>query len=440
MPHISEDVIGRYALDPKLVHDVGAVEAHLQICDVCRRSLDEIRRFDDGLADGDTWGITPDDLMSFATRKAEEDAEAHELLAEFDDAPSAAFVWADLPSNRDYYTGGVVRALSRRASEMADRDPRYALELADAAVSIAQKLSEDDYPAAVLHEWRGEAWKQKAAALFCLGRFAETLQAVDCAEAEYDELPHAGVGHVAVLYIRASVLYEQEDYENAARLLDRSAAAALHLGEIDRYMAALHMRASIYYDKREFNTAATFFATILRFGEEKNSVVWIARERLTLGNCFIELGELAEARRYLEAALRQFTALRFDTEVVRTQKAIGRLMFAETKHVQAIQMLRRSVADFTRLQMPNDAAIAAVQLAEMLHAIGRDRDIPQLLNGVVQAFTQAGKLTGALMALAYLKEAAVSGRLTNALTSHVGRYLSRVDRQPALLFAPPSPD
>ena len=87
--------------------------------------------------------------------------------------------------------------------------------------------------------------------------------------------------------------------------------------------------------------------------------------------------------------------------------------------------------------MPTDAAIAAVQLAEMLHATGRDRDIPHLLNGVVQAFTQAGKLTGALTALAYLKEAAVSGKLTNTLTSHVGRYLVRVDRQPALLFAPP---
>lgn len=439
-PHISEDVIGRYALDPRLVYDVEAVEAHLRDCGDCRRSLEEIREFDNDLADDDAWGVRDDGLASFSAERAEEDAEAQELLAEFDDAPSTAFVWADLPSNRDYYTGGVVRALSKRAHEMADRDPRYALELADAAISIAQRLSEDAYPAMALHEWRGEAWKEKASALFCLGRFAETMQAVDRAEAEYKQLSHAGVGHVAVLYIRASVLYEQEDYEEASRLLDRSAAAALHLGEIDRYMAALHMRGSIYYDKRQFSDAAAMFATILRFGERENLPVWIARECLTLGSCYVDLGELQEARRHLEMALLQFTALRFDTEIARTQWALALLMFAEGKRVQAIQTLRQSVSDFSRFQMPTDAAIAAVQLAEMLHTMGRNRDIPQLLAGVVQTFTQAGKLTGALTALAYLKEAAISGRFSKPLTTHVRRYLSRVDHQPALLFAPPPPD
>ena len=441
MPHIPDGVLARYALDPLLVHDAEAIERHLRACDACSRTLEEVRRFDEDLADADSWPNRGrfDELHRLAAAVAEEDAEAQELLAEFDAASPAAFVWADLPGNPSYHTGGVVRALCSRAREMCDRDPRYALELAEAAVAIAAQLRDDNYPAAALHEWRGDAWKQQAAALFSLGRFDETLKAVDHAEAEYDQLPHSGVGHVAVLYIRASVLYEQEEYEASAKLLDRSAAAALHLGEIDRYMAALHMRASIHYEKREFAAAAELSESILRFGEEKGSDVWIAREALTLGNCYVELGELAEARRYLEIALRRFTNLRFDAEVVRTQKAIARLMFAEVKHVQAVQTLRRCVGDFARLQMPTDAAIAAVQLAEMLHVIGRDREIPQLLHGVVQTFTRAGKLTGALTALAYLKEAAVSGRLTNVLTSHVCRYLNRVDRQPTLLFAPPPP-
>lgn len=448
MAHISEDLLARYAVDRKLVHNVETVEEHLRTCDVCRRSLEEIRQFDELLADSDTWpGMTDDansarfqKLRRFAAHVAEEDEEARELLAEFDDVPAATFVWADLPSNLDYLTGGVVRALCERARDMSDRDPRYALELADAAISIARQLSEDDYPKIALHEWRGEAWKQQAMALFCLGRFSEALQAVNFAEAEYNQLPHSGVGHVAVLYIRGCVLYEREDYEAATRLFDSSAAAALHLGEIDRYMAALHMRGVIHFEKREFNDAAELASTILRFGKENNSAAWIARECLTLGSCYVELADFAEARRYLETALRQFTALRFDTEVVRTQWVFGLLMFAEGKRVQAIQTLRRVVADFARLQMPTDSALVAVRLAEMLHATGRDRDIPQLLNGVVQTFTQAGKLTGALTALAYLREAVTCGRLTETLTSHVGRYLRHVDRQPALLFAPLPPD
>jgi tetratricopeptide (TPR) repeat protein len=448
MAHIREETIARYALDPKLVHDAEAVEQHLRACEECRRALEEVKRFDEALAAVDVWPNAVDDanrerleeLRRLAGAVAEEDAEAEDLLAEFDDAPAATFVWADLPSNADYQTGGVVRALCKRARAMCDRDPRYALELADAAVAIVRKLSDDDYPAIALHEWRGEAWKQRAAALFSLGRFRETLQAVDFAEAEYDKLPHAGVGRVAVDYIRASVLYEQEDYDAAARLLDRSAAAALHLGEIDRYMAAMHMRGSIDFDKGEFRAAAVVSGTILRFGETTKSGMWIARECLTLGKCHMELGDLPLARRYLERALHQFSILRFDAEVVRTELALGRLLFAEARHVEAMQTLRRCVAGFSRLQVLTDAAIAAVWLAEMLHATARDREIPALLNGVVQTFTYAGKLTGALTALAYLKEATLSGRLTERVTSHVCRYLSRVERQPALLFAPPPPD
>jgi len=443
MAHVSEAVLGRYAIDPRLVRDAGAVERHLRACEECRRTLERIEQFDESLADGDAWREDSerlDELLRSAAEVAEEDREARELLAEFEEAPAARFVWADLPSNPDYRSGGVVRALCQRVREMCDRDPRYALELAEAAVAISARLSDEEYPRLALHEWRGEAWKQKASALFSLGRFKETMSAVDNAEADYNQLPHAGVGHVAVLYIRASVLYEQEDYESAARLLDRSAAMALHLAEIDRYMAALHMRASIHFWRYEFIEAAALYAFILSFGEKHDKPIWVARENLTLGNCYIELERLTEARRNLETALQQFTALRFDAEVVRTQWAIARLAFAEGTEGQAIHALRRCVTELTRFQMLTDAAIAAVHLAEMLHTTGRDRDILQLLNGVVQTFTQAGKLTGALSALAYLKEAAVSGRLTKALTTHIGRYLSRVDRQPVLLFEPPPSD
>src|SRR5256885_9517829 len=52
----------------------------------------------------------------------------------------------------------------------------------------------------------------------------------------------------------------------------------------------------------------------------------------------------------------------------------------------------------------------------------------RVLDGVVETFTEAGKLTGALSALAYLKEAAESRNLTKQVATDVRRYLSRVSR------------
>jgi hypothetical protein len=59
---------------------------------------------------------------------------------------------------------------------------------------------------------------------------------------------------------------------------------------------------------------------------------------------------------------------------------------------------------------------------------------------VVETFTKAGKLTGALTALAYAKEAAAQGKLTKHVADDVRRFLSRTEYQPQLLFVPaPAP-
>jgi hypothetical protein len=46
-------------------------------------------------------------------------------------------------------------------------------------------------------------------------------------------------------------------------------------------------------------------------------------------------------------------------------------------------------------------------------------------------------LTGALTAIAYIKEAAAAGTLTPATVQSVRTFLRRVERQPDLVFEPP---
>jgi len=445
MPHISETVLARYVLDPRLVDNAAAIESHLAVCIECRRTAEAIASFDETLADVDAWtGMREDtasdafdELRKFAAASAAEDVEAQGLLKEFDDAPAARFAWADLPSSATYHTAGVVRALSKRSEAMCDRDPRFALAIADAAVAIAAQLTEQRYPMSALREWRGEALKRKAYALFNLGRFDSALEALDEAESEYKKLSHASVGYLSVLYARAKVLREQDDLVGAEALAERVASAALHLGATDHYIAARALRGAIHFQKREFDPARAEFRLFMDHGQRTNNSAWMGWGLLNLGLCSLEQGDLAMARSCLNSALQQFTKVELGTEVTRTEWAIARVTFAEGAYVDGIQMLRRVVGDLTKREMLTDAACAAVHLAEMLYSAGRYREIPKVLDGVVQTFTRAGKLTGALAALAYLKESAISGRLTTALTTHVARFLRRAEHQPQLLFAPP---
>ncbi|MEK6373626.1 MAG: hypothetical protein AABO58_13120 [Acidobacteriota bacterium] len=443
--HVSKAVLGRYRVNPESVDDRRYVEEHLGSCAECEQLLEDMRAVEEGLGDPDSWVAFVDDprvaaLKCLAEIGPTEDAEAESLLADFDNASAARFAWEDLPNDVRFHTGGAVRALCKRANGMCERDPRYALALAKAAGRIADLLPAGRYPAKALHEWRGQAHKECANALYRLGQFPKTLEALDAAEAEFGQLGHVGIGQVAILYVRALVLYAQDHLRRAEELTELSANAALHLGDKDRFMRARHLQGDIQFERQDFRGAAAIFEDILRYGKEIGSSIWIARESLTLGNCHIELRNLRDARRLLDEALRCFMQLGFDAEVTRTRWAFARLVFAESATSDGIERMWSTVAELTKLEMLIDAAIAAVDLAEMLFTTNRARQIPKLLDGVVETFTKAGKLTGALSALAYVKEATAAGKLTKRVARDVQRFLSRTEYQPQLIFVPPPPE
>jgi tetratricopeptide (TPR) repeat protein len=445
--HLTEAVLGLYALEPAVVPNRPDVESHFDVCQDCRSALAAIRTFDAALAEMDSWPAISADasdpaafeqLRAFAVRTAEEDREALGFLAEYEDLNAAPrFAWADIPNKPKYRTGGVARLLCKRANGMCTRKPLYALALAEAAVRISCALPDATYPRATIHELRGEAWKEQANALVSLGRFDEALEALARAEAEYRQLPHEGLGLVAVTYIRAFVLCEQEQLDAADQMARESAEAALHLGSTDRCMRALNLHGEIRLRRGDLHGAIELFARVLRHGEETGDQVWIAREARAIGVCHIELMNPAEASRHLHASLRLFTGMDSAIEVTRTQWAIARLAFLQGNADEAVRRLRAVVGELTSEGILTEAALAAVHLAEMLQAIDRTREVPRLLAGVVQTFIAAGKLSGALAALAYLKEASTAGMMTPAVFSYVRQFIARADRQPELLFVPP---
>jgi tetratricopeptide (TPR) repeat protein len=445
--HLTEAVLGLYALQPTLVPNRADVELHLAVCNDCRTALGAIRTFDAALADVDTWSAVPDDtsvsvavesLRAFASRAAEEDRDALVLFAEYDEPDAAPrFAWADIPSKPKYRTGGIARLLCKRANGMCTRKPLYALALAEAAVRISADLPDATYPRATIHELRGEAWKEQANALVSLGRFDEALDALANAEGEYRQLPHEGLGLIAITYVRATILYEQEQLDAAGQLARESADAAMHLGSTDRCMRALHLQGEILRRCGDLPGAIELFASVLRYGEEISDQRWIARERRALGVCHLELMNPAEASRHLYTSFRLCTEMNSAVEVTLTQWAIARLIFLQGNPEEAVRRLRGVVGELTNQSMLTDAALAAVHLAEILHATDRTREIPRLLSGVVQTFVSAGMLSGALAALSYLKEASTAGTMTPATFSYVRQFIARAERQPAMPFAPP---
>jgi tetratricopeptide (TPR) repeat protein len=444
MSHLSERAIGLYAIDPARVSAREA--AHLGACDDCRAALRELHSFEELLRDPESWlGVSEavpragdDELRAFAVRSAEEDEEALRLLEEFrEPAAAARFVWTDVANKPEYRTGGVARLLCRWANGMCERDPLYALKLAEAATSISQTLPDQSYPRKTIHELRGEALKEQANALRFLGRFPDALRAIAHAEAEYSELNHETAGLAAVKFVRGCILYEQEDLEAAEKAAHDAADAALRTGAADKHISARNLLGYILSDRQEHEMAARVFEESLRYREAEGDSASIARDSLSVGLCYLELSRLPEASRFLHEALRRFTELGSGPEVTRTHWALARLIFAEGNASEAIYRLRRCVREFAGFEILTDAALVAIDLAEILNTSGRAREISKVLAGTVETFMQAGKLTSALTALAYLKDASASGTMTPQVVAYVRRFVQRADRQPELLFLPP---
>ncbi len=443
MDHIPENELAIFAFDPDAMPEPrrSVINRHTAECASCRSTLDFFAVAEDDLSDVDVWepmmgSATREALMTYAARIADEDREAEELLQPLFDAPAQA-AWLNLNTKRRFLSGGVARCLSAHAHSICQNEPLDALTFADAAISVAEALPDDNYPANAIYEVRGTAWKERANAQRFLGQFPEAIESLSRAERAYKHLASPSLGLSAVAYVRACVFCDQQRLDEAAAMAERAEHGFAHLGDDDRRMTALFLRAVIKFEARDIGDAASLFRQVIAYAESMNNSLWIARGSDALGNCEVHRGNLGEASMHFHKALTLFREVGSASELIRTEWGIANVLLHGGKQSEAIRRLRDVAAEFETLGMITDAALVRLDLVDALLALGQTRQIVDVASRLFRVFTDAGMLTGALTALAYLREAASAGTLTPDGVQSVRSFLRQAERQPALLFVPP---
>ena len=204
-------------------------------------------------------------------------------------------------------------------------------------------------------------------------------------------------------------------------------------------MKALFLRASIAYEARDLESAVTRFQQVMEYGESIEDPGWIARASSALGYCEVQRENLGEASLHFHKALALFREIGPESERVNTEWGIALILLHGGKRSEAIRRLRDAAAEFEKRGMVTDAALVGLDIADGLLAQGFQTQIVELAKHMFDVFTNAGMLTGALSALAYIKEAAAAGTLTTEDLQVARGFLRRVERQPDLLFVPPPP-
>jgi tetratricopeptide (TPR) repeat protein len=447
MSHIPEGELALYAAQPEAIAEGRRreIELHLGACAACQEAHDffVIREDDlgDELAEPDTWEpligtATYESLIEYAARVAEEDREAEVLLEGYLDDPIAT-AWTPLASSRKYLTGGVVRKLSAAAHEIFKSKPRVALTFADAAISVAEALPDDLYPARAVYRLRGTAWKERANALMILGQFPEAHQSLDRAERAYGKTPHNELGLSIVALVRACVLYAQLRFEEAMATAERAERGFMHANDEKRRMDAVLLKGSILFEAGNPNDALPVFHRLIEHGENTQNVRWIAVGSYAAGNCEVDRGNLGEASLLFHRALVILREIGPEPERLVTEWGIARVVFHGGKVAEAIRRMRDIAAQLEAGGLVTYAAYVGLDICEGLLALDRHKEIVALAQHMFVVFTNAGMLTAALSAMAYLKEAAAKKRLTKGDIEAVRVFLRRVELQPSLQFVPP---
>lgn len=449
MSHIPEGELALYAAQPEAIPEARGAEiaAHLAMCAQCQEAHDFfiIRDDDlgDNLAEPDTWEpaigtATYESLMEYGARVAQEDREAEVLLEGYLDDPIAT-AWTALTAKKRYLTGGVVRKLNAAAHNICESKPRVALTFADAAISVAEALPDDLYPARAVYRLRGTAWKERANALMRLGALPEAHKSLDSAERAYGKTPHNGLGLSIVALVRAGVLYAQLRPEEAMAMAERAEHGFTHAGDEKRRMDAAFLRGSIMFETGSANDALPIFRRLIEHGENMQNVNWIALGSYAAGNCEVDRGNLGEASLLFHKALVIFRERGPECERLLTEWGVARVVFHGGKLPEAIRRMRDIAAELEGGGMVTYAAYVRLDICEGLLALDRHKEIVTLAHHMFAVFTNAGMLTAALSAIAYLKEAAARKRLTKAGIEAVRVFLRRVELQPSLQFVPPPP-
>jgi hypothetical protein len=443
MIHYSDDDLSWHALRPQ-----GEVAAHLSRCAECRALYDQQQRVDAGLAERATWTFHADlrrggdpvrrALLETASRLAREVAEARERLAKLI-AESVKFAYDGIAIEPALRTAGAVRFLCDAAHDECERQPVHARNLADVALQIANGLDPDrHYLGRKVHHLVGLAQKERANAFRYLGNYPAALDALDGARHAYQRAGASPWDEAVLLYTRGVVLYRFAGTE-AERCAEESAAIFAAAEDWVRWIHARMLGAESKFWRQDYRAAADEYRQLLSRARREGDDVLVARLLCSAANCDIELALAHIAEAPLLQALRVFEQASLKTEMASVRWALARIPLIDGQFGVATALLRNVKTDFERLGASNDAALVALDLAEVLVAThAAARDVQKLCRESFLTFRRAGMLNEALTALAYLREAARTGTITRRKIRHVRRFVMRVQEQPTVRFEPPA--
>jgi tetratricopeptide (TPR) repeat protein len=330
----------------------------------------------------------------------------------------------------------VARALILEGRKVRDGDPARAERLFATAIPLL--AGERD----VLEEHRalllGTARVEEANALRHLGRFPESLQLIDRAEAGLEGLPKCTHELARAWFVRGSVLFKMGMLPDALHWLRRAVNLFTAVDDERRVARVRVVEANVLYEQRQVDAACALWRRTLQIftitrDRRNEAVIW-----LNLGWCALDMDHGEEAREWLQKAREQFERTKHPGELARSRWGLALHEARYGDRATAIANLQKEQQELSRLGLRLDAAMIYLDIAEtLLLPPTRPREAKALCRRLVPIFREAGANREALRALAYLSEAARASRITPKLVRRLRGEVRQAVYDRSFSYSPP---
>lgn len=308
-------------------------------------------------------------------------------------------------------TAGMVTILVQRSEAALRHSPPDALVISELAVELAAEFQQGDYPNDHLMKLRGQALRQQAFVLSCLGRLPEAARVAGMAALMFDQIPVPLIEMARLDLVRSNIARNSEQYDDAIAFARRAGETYRDFGNQRSWLLAVDYEAAAYFSARNYKHALELWKSM----GEHESVLSREQQAVRLHNmgiCAGAIGEFDEAVRSYAAAGEEFERLGLLVNVVKCRYSLGVAMLEARRYSDAVVVLEKAYEQLEALGMESDAALAALTRVEALLAAGRPDEVPAICRMLIDRFTRAGIKGAAMTALAYLRETVATGHAT----------------------------
>lgn len=387
-------------------HETVQVALHLAACTACRNRTDR--------PEAEAPASVADFGAAFERAAASAQTTAHRLAGE---APTPQGMLpgllalsredqrAAIRSTAALCTVRFTRQLLDTCRKTWSYDPRRAEHLAWLALRVTDHLPSRLHGQLPLRDLRAEAWGTVGNCLRIRGELGDASIALDRASALLGEGTRAVEESLPLASLRASLLRDLGDARAAFSTLEEAVDGSRSIGDRHLEGRLLVGQAMVLTSDERSDAAIPLLERARRLVDREREDHIAAAVQQNLSLALERVGEADRALDALERAEELFPRRRLHFERLRCGWARAQILASHGRPVEAARLLGRISRGFDASGLSHDAALAALDQAEVILTMGRHKTVQALTSRALGVFAQRQIEHGVLRALDLFRRA-----------------------------------